>query len=61
MILSKGIAGATLALAFSLSAFADFTGKVVSVADGDTITVLRDRKQIKVRLTEVDAPEKGQA
>lgn len=35
-----------------------FTGKVVNVADGDTITVLRDRTQVKVRLLEIDAPEK---
>lgn len=38
-------------------AHADFTGKVVAVADGDTLTVLRDREQIKVRLVEIDAPE----
>ncbi len=42
-------------------AWADFTGKVVAVADGDTITVLRDHVQVKVRLTEIDAPEKAQA
>ncbi len=42
-------------------AWADFTGKVVAVADGDTITVLRDHVQVKVRLTEIDAPEKKQA
>ena len=36
------------------------TGKVVSVADGDTITVLEDRTQIKVRLHGIDAPEKAQ-
>ena len=38
-----------------------FAGKVVSVADGDTITVLRERTQVKVRLLEIDAPEKAQA
>ncbi|MCC6743623.1 MAG: thermonuclease family protein [Acidobacteria bacterium] len=38
---------------------ADFTGKVVAVADGDTITVLRGREQIRVRLYGVDAPEDG--
>ncbi len=45
----------------SASAWADFTGKVVAVADGDTITVLREHVQVKVRLTEIDAPEKAQA
>ena len=45
----------------ALNAHADFTGKVVAVADGDTITVLKDLQQIKIRLTEIDAPEKKQA
>ena len=35
-------------------------GKVVSVADGDTITVLQDSKQYKIRLYGVDSPEKKQ-
>jgi len=35
--------------------------KVVGVSDGDTITVLKDKMQIKVRLYGVDAPEKSQA
>jgi len=39
-----------------------FTGKVVGVADGDTITVLVDgNRQVKVRLGQIDAPEKNQA
>ena len=37
------VIAASLALAVSFSASADFTGKVVGVADGDSITVLRDR------------------
>lgn len=49
------------ALTLTYPAYADFTGKVVAVADGDTLTVLRDREQIKVRLVEIDAPEKKQA
>ncbi|MDP1734272.1 MAG: thermonuclease family protein [Sulfuritalea sp.] len=49
-----------LSLIFPLAAYADFTGKVVAVADGDTLTVLRDREQVKVRLVEIDAPEKAQ-
>ncbi len=57
----KNIAGTLLALALSFSAHADFTGKVIGVADGDTITVLRDREPVKIRLIEIDAPEKAQA
>lgn len=44
---------------FSLSATA-FEGKVVSVADGDTLTVLSGKTQYKVRLSQIDAPEKNQ-
>ncbi len=33
---------------------------VVSVADGDSVTVLIDRKEQKVRLIGIDAPELGQ-
>jgi endonuclease YncB( thermonuclease family) len=38
-----------------------FVGKVVRVSDGDTLTLLVEHKQIKVRLTEIDAPETHQA
>jgi endonuclease YncB( thermonuclease family) len=43
------------------TALADFTGRVVKVADGDTITVLVNKKQIRVRLDGIDALERGQA
>ena len=33
------------------------SSKVVSIHDGDTITVLQDKRQIKVRLFGIDAPE----
>lgn len=42
-------------------ACADFVGRVVKVGDGDTVTVLVDRKEIKVRLDAIDAPELKQA
>jgi len=36
-------------------------GRVVSISDGDTVTVLTNEKiQIKIRLAEIDAPESGQ-
>ncbi len=36
------------------------TGKVVGVSDGDTINVLQDRTQYKIRLYGIDTPERGQ-
>jgi len=47
----------SLLLAVSPPAAADVLGRVVSVHDGDTLTVLVDRRQVKVRLTDIDAPE----
>lgn len=39
-----------------------FTGKVVNVTDGDTVVVLREGNiQEKIRLAEIDCPEKSQA
>jgi len=36
-------------------------GNVISVADGDTVTILTDAdERIKIRLYGIDAPEKGQ-
>jgi endonuclease YncB( thermonuclease family) len=37
-----------------------FTGKVIAVLDGDTVMVLRNGKPVKVRLANIDAPEKVQ-
>jgi micrococcal nuclease len=39
---------------------AEYTGKVVAIADGDTLTLLVDRQQLKIRLAEIDTPERGQ-
>ncbi|MEA3547386.1 MAG: thermonuclease family protein [Thermodesulfobacteriota bacterium] len=38
-----------------------WTGKVVSVSDGDTIKVLHNGEQVKIRFYGVDTPEKAQS
>ena len=38
----------------------ELVGKVVKIADGDTLTILVDRQAHRVRLTEIDGPEKKQ-
>lgn len=40
---------------------AELAGPVVAVLDGDTIDVLIDRQPVRVRLAQIDAPEKRQA
>src|SRR5262249_40905057 len=53
-------------LLLALMAFAcsppgpEFSGKVVGISDGDTITVLKNRSPIKIRLNGIDCPEIGQ-
>src|SRR6476646_2132479 len=52
-----------LAIVFLLSLWLNaesFTGPVVAIADGDTITVMRDGAPERVRLHGIDAPEKKQ-
>ncbi len=40
----------------------ELLGKVVKVSDGDTVTILTsDKTQHKIRLNDIDAPEKKQA
>ncbi len=58
---------ATLPLFFSLALLtsqtlaADFSGRVVGVSDGDTITVMHNGKGERIRLHGIDCPEKRQA
>lgn len=40
---------------------AEIQGKVIRVLDGDTIEVLQDKKPVRIRLANIDAPEKKQA
>lgn len=42
------------------SAAGDLNGVVVGISDGDTLTILVERKPVKVRLAEIDAPESKQ-
>lgn len=47
-------------LSIASVAQADFSGVVVGVVDGDTVDVLVNRSPVRVRLAEIDAPEKAQ-
>ena len=51
-----------LLLIFTLSAQAEtLEGKVVKIADGDTLTLLTSTKdQVKIRLAGIDTPERKQ-
>ena len=37
-----------------------YTAKVIGISDGDTVTVLKNKQQIKIRLAHIDCPEKRQ-
>lgn len=38
----------------------EISGKIISVTDGDTVVVLSENRQIRVRLHGIDCPERGQ-
>jgi len=58
--LSLVVAAFILIQASVLYAETRITGKVISISDGDTITVLQNRQQFKIRLYGIDTPEKEQ-
>ncbi|WP_340137708.1 thermonuclease family protein [Aeromonas veronii] len=47
-------------LAPALAAASELSGRVVGVADGDTLTLLHAQTPVRIRLAEIDAPEKAQ-
>jgi endonuclease YncB( thermonuclease family) len=53
---------AALVLLFAQTAAAeDLKGRVVSITDGDTLTLLTNRReQVRIQLAEIDTPERGQ-
>ena len=59
----RPLATALALVCWTLACHADaITGRVVGVADGDTVTVLdADKVQHKIRLAGIDAPEKARA
>lgn len=54
-----GIPGALAGMLSTLNQ--EIQGKVIRVLDGDTIEVLQDKKSVRIRLANIDAPEKKQA
>jgi endonuclease YncB( thermonuclease family) len=51
---------AVLFCANGLAHSAEFTAKIIAVLDGDTVLVRRESELVKIRLAEIDAPEKAQ-
>ena len=58
---NRTVAALICLLAASASAQTTLTGRVVGIADGDTVTVLDASKtQHRIRIAGIDAPERGQ-
>lgn len=60
--MKKIVAFLALCLTIGSSNADQLSGRVISIADGDTLTILTENKQrVIVRLNAIDAPEKNQA
>ena len=46
--------------AFNTAHAEEFSAKVIAVLDGDTVLIRRSNSLVKIRLAEIDAPEKSQ-
>ena len=56
------LSSVTLLCVCTLSYADTISGKIVAVMDGDTVKMLtHENREIKIRLAEIDAPEKAQA
>ncbi len=53
-------ASAAVLFCFTSAGAAELSGKVVAVSDGDTITVLSNSLENRIRLADIDCPEKRQ-
>lgn len=53
-------AALAVALTIAVTAAHAFTGKVIGISDGDTLTVLDRQRPVRIRLADIDAPESGQ-
>jgi micrococcal nuclease len=58
--IARLVAAALLAALCGATPAATLSGRVVAVHDGDTLTVLVEQREVRVRLAGIDAPERGQ-
>ena len=52
---------AAVLLAVNSAAWADLSGPVIAILDGDTVDILVNNRPVRIRLAQIDAPEKKQA